>query len=307
MKATRAPARIRGVEEIRIRTQGLDFFALADGPSSGPLVLLLHGFPELSRSWRHQLPPLARAGYRAVAPDMRGYGRTERRGPYDLRTLAGDVRDLVRELGRERATVVGHDWGGAVAWGAAIYHPEVVERLVVMNCPHPGALARELVRNPRQLRRSWYMFFFQIPLLPEWLLSRKGAAFVGRSLRAGSHVRDAWPRQETSPYQEAMARPGAASAALAYYRAILRQPGAADRDGRARPIAAPLLILWGTRDRFLGQETLAQEKLAPYLSPGNRPEVVFLADAGHFVQSEDPEKVNAELLRWLGPVTEAPA
>ena len=289
------------MEELRLRAHGLEFFALAEGTQQGPLVLLLHGFPELSRSWRHQLPALAGAGYRAVAPDLRGYGGTERRGPYDLATLAGDVRELVHALGRRRAVVVGHDWGGAVAWAAAMYHPEVVERLVVMNCPHPGALAREMLVNPRQLFRSWYMFFFQLPLLPEWVLARRNAAAVGRALRGGSHVRDAWPREETAPYQAAMVRPGAASAALAYYRAIARSPRSADRDGRAHRFSGPVLVLWGAHDRFLGRETIAPGKLAPYLAPGNRPDVVFVEEAGHFVQSEAPARVSAELLRWLGP------
>ncbi len=287
------------MEELRVRANGLDFFALADGPREGPLVLLLHGFPELSRSWRHQIPALARAGYRAVAPDLRGYGKSGLDGPYDLRTLAGDVRELVRVLGRESATVVGHDWGGAVAWASAMHEPEVVGRLVALNCPHPGVMASELLVNPRQLARSWYMFFFQIPLVPEWILRRDGAAAVGRSLRGGSYVREAWPRRETAPYQEAMLGPGRARAALGYYRAIFRHP-ASWRDGRVCPIAVPVLVVWGARDRFLGREMADPGKLRPYLAPGNRPEVVFVEDAGHFVQSEVPDRVSEVLVRWLG-------
>jgi epoxide hydrolase 4 len=288
------------MEEIRLRAGGIDFFALADGPPGGPLVLLLHGFPELSRSWRHQLPALAAAGYRAVAPDLRGYGRTGKDGPYDLGTLSRDVRDLVRALGRERAVVVGHDWGGAVAWATAVLEPRVVERLVVLDCPHPGVMAEELRGNLRQMMRSWYMLLFQIPWLPEWILTRRGGDAVGRSLRGGSHVRAAWPREETAHYQRAMLEPGAARGALGYYRAIFRHPGSLRREGRAHPIAVPTLIVWGARDRFLGQETIAPERMAPYLAPGNRAEVVLIEDAGHFVQSEAPDRVNEVLLRWLG-------
>lgn len=289
------------MEEIRLRAGGIDFFALADGPAGGPLVLLLHGFPELSRSWRRQVPALAAAGYRAVAPDLRGYGRTGKDGPYDLATLSRDVRDLVRGLGRERAVVVGHDWGGAVAWATAVLEPRVVEQLVVLNCPHPGGMADELRGNFRQMARSAYMLFFQLPWLPEWVLTRRGAEAVGRALRGGSHVREAWPREETAHYQRAMLEPGAARGALGYYRAIFRRPLSLRREGRAHPIAAPTLIVWGARDRFLGLETVAPEKLAPYLTPANRAERVLVEEAGHFVQSEAPDRVNEALLRWLGP------
>ncbi len=286
--------------ELRLTANGLDFFALDEGPEDGPPVLLLHGFPELSRSWRHQLAALGAAGWRAVAPDLRGYGQSGKGGPYDLRTLSRDVAELVRALGRERAVICGHDWGGAVAWGTAVYHPEVVDRLVVLNCPHPGVMAEQLWRNPRQLRRSLYMFFFQLPWIPEWVLTRNGAAQVARALRGGSAVRQAWPREETDHYRRAFLQPGAARAALGYYRAAFRGWGAARRDGRVRPIAAPTLIVWGALDRFLGRETVDHAKMAPYFAPGNAPAVRFLEEAGHFVQNEAPERVNAAMLSWLG-------
>ncbi|HSB19408.1 MAG TPA: alpha/beta hydrolase [Anaeromyxobacteraceae bacterium] len=285
------------MEEIRFRANGVPFFALAEGPPQGRLVLLLHGFPELSLSWRRQLPALAAAGFRAVAPDLRGYGRSGgREGPFDLRTLAADVAGMVGALGRERAAVVGHDWGGAAAWATAGYRPEVVERLVVMNSPHPSVLKRELVRNPRQLLRSWYMFLFQIPRLPEWLLTRNGAAEVGRMLRGGSHRRDAFPWEETAPYREAFLQPGAARAALGYYRAAFFRRAAGGP--RPRPIRAPAMILWGARDRFLGRETIEPAKMAR-LFAGAGPEISFVEGAGHYVQNEAPEAVNAALVAFL--------
>ncbi|WP_242343923.1 alpha/beta fold hydrolase [Anaeromyxobacter terrae] len=287
------------LETVELEANGLRFFALAAGPADGLLVLLLHGFPELSRSWLHQLPALAAAGYRAVAPDLRGYGRTERRGPYDLRTLAGDVAWLVRALGRERAIVCGHDWGGAMAWAAATYAPRVVERLVVLNCPHPATLARELLVNPRQLLRSRYMLAFQLPWLPERLLARDHAAAIARALRGGAYRRDAFPRDELEPYREAFASPDAAAAALGYYRAAFRGGGSFGRDARTRPVAAPTLVVWGVRDRFLGLETIAPEKMAPWFAPGNAPAVVLVPEAGHFVQNEAPDEVNRAILTWL--------
>ena len=262
--------------------------------------MLLHGFPELSRSWRHQLPALAGAGFRAVAPDLRGYGATERRPPYDLGTLVADATGLVDALGREQATFVGHDWGGAIAWMAGHLEPGRVERLAVLNCPHPAVLAAEVVRNPLQLARSAYVAFLQRPRLPEWLLTGERARNVARMLRAGSRVRSAWPDEELERYREAFLQPGAASAALAYYRTNAWRPLEWRRAARARPISAPTLVLWGTRDLALGEGLIEPRKLAPFFAPGNEPEITRIEGAGHFVQNEAPERVNAELLIWLG-------
>lgn len=207
------------MQPVVLRANGIRFAALAAGPERGPLVLLLHGFPELARSWRHQLPALGRAGFRALAPDLRGYGGTERQGPYDLGTLAADTAALVEAAGAERATVVGHDWGGAVAWATAYRHPARIERLVVLNAPHPALMREELRTSWNQLWRSRYMFFFQLPWLPERLLSRQNGAQIARALRGGSHVRDAWPAEELERYRAALSRPADLVGPLAYYRA----------------------------------------------------------------------------------------
>jgi epoxide hydrolase 4 len=289
------------IETLSLNANGIGFHALADGPADGPLVLCLHGFPELGRSWRHQLPALASAGYRAVAPDLRGYGETELRGPFDLPTLVEDVAALVAVLGRERAVVMGHDWGGAVAWSVAARRPSVVERLVVLNCPPPQILARAIVRSPAQLRRSWYVLFFQLPWLPERRMAANAAEVVARALVGGSHRREAWTREEVDAYRAAFARPGRAKAAIDWYRAGFRR-SVRPRRGRARAtVAAPTLVLWGVEDRFLGRELVTLERLRDAFSEGNVPSVVLIEDAGHFVQNEAPERVNDELLRWLGP------
>ena len=287
------------IEELSLRANDLRFHALAAGPEDGPLVLLLHGFPELAQSWRHQLPALADAGYRAVAPDLRGYGQTEVRGPYDPRTLSGDVAALVRALGRERAVVAGHDWGGLVAWLSAVFRPEVVARLVVLNAPHPAAFMRMLARSPRQAARSSYVLFFQLPWLPERLVSWRRGALVEGALRTGTHVPDPWATEQLAAYREAFADPARARAALGYYRAAARHPLALYRAAKARPIAAPTLVLWGVHDATLRRELVSPDRLAPWFAPGNVPEVRFLEEAGHFVQNEAPERVNDELLRWL--------
>src|SRR5215203_1684309 len=155
------------------------------GAGTGPLVLLLHGFPEFWYSWRAQIPALVAAGYRVIAPDMRGYNLSEKPAgvrSYMLDTLCDDVLALIHHAGEERATVVGHDWGGAVAWNVPMRHPRAVERLIVLNAPHPGAFLREL-RTPAQIAKSWYMFFFQLPWLPELSLRAGGFATLQRTLR----------------------------------------------------------------------------------------------------------------------------
>ena len=283
---------------LELHANGLRFSALADGPDDGPLVLLLHGFPELARSWRHQLPALAAAGYRAVAPDLRGYGGTEARGPYDLRTLAADAAGLIDALGRERAVVVGHDWGGVIAWAAAHIHPERVERLVVMNAPHPRLMGEEMRASGDQRTRSRYIFRFQIPILPERAMSKDHAARIARALRGGSYVKGVWPDEELEHYRNAFDEPHKLRGPLAYYRTAFRNALLRRRVGLGGPLQAPTLVLWGMHDRFLGPSLADEEQLrrfAPNVT------VVPIEEAGHFVQNEAPERVNAELLAWLGP------
>jgi epoxide hydrolase 4 len=279
-----------------LRANGIRFEALAEGPEDGPLVLLMHGFPELARSWRHQLPALAHAGYRAVAPNMRGYDGTEARGPYDLRTLGNDAAGLIEALGRERGTVVGHDWGGVAAWAAAHLHAERVERLVVMNAPHPRLLRQEMLASGEQRKRSRYIFQFQIPFLPERQLSKDRGAKIARALRGGSHVKTAWTDDELEHYRAAFDEPRKLKGPLAYYRTAFRHALHRRGAGLGGPIQAPTLVLWGMRDRFLAPGFADPERLRRYAP---QVEVVEIEEAGHYVQNEAPERVNAELLRWL--------
>jgi pimeloyl-ACP methyl ester carboxylesterase len=262
----------------------------------GPLVVLLHGFPEFWFSWRFQIPALAAAGFRVVAPDMRGYNLSDRpKGVegYALETLARDVERLIRALGEERAVVVGHDWGGIVAWAVAMLYPERVGRLVILNVPHPERLARGL-RTPRQLLKSSYAFFFQIPWLPEKVL-RAGDFAIVRSVFRNDPVRPGtFGEDDMGRYVEALSRPGALTAAINYYRALARRAPALARTLRRR-IEAPVLVIWGQRDLFLVPE-LARPN--PALVPDAR--VERLPDASHWVQQDRPERVNALLLGFLG-------
>lgn len=287
------------IEVLTLEANGLRFRADAAGPRDGPLILLLHGFPELARSWRHQLPALAAAGYRAVAPDLRGYGGTDKQGPFDLRTLARDVCLLIHSLGRTSAVVVGHDWGGAVAYGAAMFEPACVSHLVILNCPHPAIFAKELVTNVRQLIRSWYIFFFQIPWLPEWILRRRGAAAVARALRGGSTVRQAWTHEELAHYRDAFRHAASAKAAIDYYRSAFRNVRRTYAAAQTHVISSPTLIIWGDDDKFLDRSLIEPSKFTRWFAPGNLPTVEKIAGIGHFVQNEAPEAVNTLLLRWL--------
>lgn len=258
----------------------------------GPLVVLMHGFPEFWYAWRAQIPALAAAGYRVVAPDMRGYNLSEKPpgvASYRVEVLTADVAALIRHLGVERATVVGHDWGGAVAWQLPVFHPEVVERLAVLNAPHPGALLREL-RTLEQLRRSWYIAFFQLPWLPELALRAGDAALLRRMLRQDAVRPGAFDDVDIQRYVDALMQPGAATATLNYYRALV-QRNPLELSHQIQAIDVPTLLIWGQQDRFLGPRLT--EGLSHWV-PDLR--VERIPEAGHWVMADAPDRVN-ELLR----------
>jgi epoxide hydrolase 4 len=267
----------------------------------GPLVVLLHGFPEFWFGWRFQVPALAAAGFRVVAPDMRGYNLSSRpRGvpAYDIDCLAGDIRDLIRERGAESAFLAGHDWGAAVAWATAMNHPEVVERLAILNVPHPRRLLHGL-RRPRQLVKSWYMFFFQLPWLPERLARARRWWFFRYGFEHDARP-GAFTPADIDRYVEAWSQPGAATATINYYRAVFRQsPRRAE--ARIRPVDAPTLVIWGERDRYLGAE-LAEPDPADV---PNLERVVSLPDASHWVQHDEPERVNQLLAEFFATRAQA--
>src|SRR5713226_3533948 len=185
---------------------------------AGPLMVMLHGFPECWYSWRHQLKGLS-SSFTCVAPEMRGYGETDAPlgvSNYTLEKLVDDVAGLITALGEKQAIVVGHDWGGAVAWSTALMRPDVVRRLVVMNCPHPLLLRKNLTSNLRQLRRSWYMFFFQIPWLPETLFSANNYALVRRSMRDSAAQKSAFSDADLDHFVEAFKNRYSMTAAINY-------------------------------------------------------------------------------------------
>ena len=268
----------------------------------GPLVVLLHGFPEFWFSWRFQIPALAEAGFRVVAPDMRGYNLSDKPGgvhSHGLGLLARDVERLIGALGEERAVVVGHDWGGIVAWAVAMLHPERVERLAILNVPHPERLSRGL-RTPRQLLKSSYAFFFQVPWLPERVIRAGNFASLRTVFRNDPVRPGTFDEGDIDRYVEALSRSGSLTAAINYYRALARQAPAWARELRRR-IEAPVLVIWGEKDRFLISELARPD---PAWVPDAR--VERLPDASHWVQQDRPEKVNALLLDFLKAPQRAP-
>jgi pimeloyl-ACP methyl ester carboxylesterase len=272
----------------------------------GPLVLLCHGFPECWYSWRHQLRALCDS-FDCVAPEMRGYGESDApRGVmnYTLDKLVGDVVDLIAALGRERAVVIGHDWGGAVAWATALMRPEVVERLAVLNCPHLKRMSEELRRNFRQMRRSWYMAFFQIPRLPEALFRRRNFALLDRALKDGTVHKGVITDDDMRYFRDAFKNPYSISAAINYYRANFRS-GLMARSGQNtwidRKIAVPTMLIWGEQDFALGKElTYDMERLFT-----GSFEIRYIPDSGHWVQQERPDLVNGYLREFLSPLVAA--
>ncbi len=218
----------------------------------GPLVILLHGFPEAWFGWERQMPMLAEAGYRVVAPDMRGYNLSDRpRGwrNYERSRLAGDVAGLIRHLGAAKAHVVGHDWGGVVAWYTATDRPDVVDRLVVLDAPNPRSLATGM-RNPRQLLKSWYVFFFQIPRLPEAILRAGRWRAMRRQIEKDARP-GAFSTADLDRYLEAWSQPGAITAQLNYYRAAMRRLVRVAGSRNNPPIEAPTMVIWGANDNYV--------------------------------------------------------
>lgn len=254
----------------------------------GTPVVFLHGFPDFSFSWRHQFPVLGAAGFRCIAPDLRGYNESDKpRGvsSYGVDVLVRDVVGLIEKVADGAAHVVGHDWGGIIAWYLAMGHPERVRKLVILNAPHPTRFMQE-IRTAEQLVRSLYVGLFQLPLLPELLLSSFHFALVKR----GAARTDT----EAELYEEALSQPGTLTAALNYYRAAVRGlvTGSTKRTGAV--VETPTLVLWGERDPALS--TRLSEGLEKYVT---NLEVVRFRDAGHWPHIDAADRVNEELLRFL--------
>lgn len=272
-------------------------FRVAMSGTGDRLVLCLHGFPESSISWRYQFQPLAQAGYRVWAPDLRGYGGTTRPiglDAYSIESLLHDISELLTAAETSQVILVGHDWGGIIAWYFAMRYPERLKALVILNAPHPACFEREL-RHWRQLSRSWYMGVFQLPWVPEAILSMGQGYVIGKIFDRMAIRPALMPEEIVQVYRRQACAPGALTAMLNYYRAALRGGGALRQRTLGYPtITIPTLVLWGLQDHALGPHNLVElNRVVSDLT------VVTLADAGHFVHEDEPEHVNHEIVTWL--------
>lgn len=284
-----------GITVDWVEANGLRFEVAQAGPQdSEKLALCLHGFPELNYSWRHQIPMLAELGFRVWAPNLRGYGATDRPEgveAYRVNTLAEDVAALIDSSGAREVTLIAHDWGALIAWNFAIRRVRPLKNLVILNVPHPKCAEREL-KHWRQLKKSWYMFFFQIPWLPERLLSRDNAQPIVEAFRGSAINKARFTDEILEPYRKAALRPGAISAMLNYYRALFRRTDMRKiGDGK---VHMPTLVLWGEQDIAIDIHVL--DGMDAYVGDLT---VKRFPDASHWVQQDVPDEVNAELKVWL--------
>ncbi len=274
------------LEHTHITTNGITLHVVQAGPQEGPLVILLHGFPEFWYGWRHQIPDLVEKGYRVWVPDQRGYNLSDKpKGirAYTLDQTSADVAGLIDAAEREKAYLVGHDWGAAVAWWTAMKYRERLEKLVILNVPHPIVSARTIGRHPEQTRKSWYIFYFQIPWLPEALLRTGNWGPAVQSLRNSSRL-GTFSDADFEEYRKAWSQPGAITAMINWYRAVIRVRPPTPPNTR---ISTPTTIIWGAKDPFIIREAAQMS-----LEFCDNARLEYIEDATHWVQHEEPQRVN---------------
>jgi pimeloyl-ACP methyl ester carboxylesterase len=280
-------------EEEYIETNGIRLHAMMAGPKDGKPVILLHGFPEFWHGWHKQMTALAEAGFRVIVPDQRGYNLSDKpKGvkAYSLKELTADILGLIDALGYDKVYLAGHDWGAAVAWMLAIWHPERFHKLAILNVPHPKVMMDTVRRDPRQMLKSWYIGFFQLPWIPEAALGGNHSAGLERLLRSSGHAHSFEPA-DLAEYRTAWSQPGALTGMVNWYRAILRYPPAMPENPRVR---IPTLMIWGVQD-----VALARWMARPSIDYCDDGQLVFFEDATHWVQHDRAAEVSALLVDFF--------
>ncbi|MBA3868383.1 MAG: alpha/beta hydrolase [Anaerolineae bacterium] len=274
-----------------IKTNGISLHVVQAGPEDGPLVILLHGFPDFWYGWRKQIDFLAEQGYRVWAPDQRGYNISEKPNgiaAYNLDELSADVIGLIDAAGCETSMLVGHDWGAAVAWWTACKYPERLSKLVIMNVPHQNVFRKTVLTDREQSLRSWYIGFFQIPFIPETLKGAMSESFA-RGMQSSSKP-GAFTDADMGEYRKAWAQPGALKSMINWYRAIVQQPPPSPDP----LVKVPTLILWGKKDAYLKWE-MAEESLKLCVDG----QLIYFDDTTHWIQHEEPERVNQLVVNFF--------
>jgi pimeloyl-ACP methyl ester carboxylesterase len=284
-------------EHLFVDTNGVRLHVVLSGVPSGKPVLLLHGFPEFWGGWRHQVPALVDAGFRVIVPDQRGYNLSQHPfgvRPYRLDELGKDMLGLMDHLKIEKVDLVGHDWGAAVAWWMAIHFPARIDHLAILNVPHPSVMLATLRKSLRQMLKSWYILFFQIPALPEWFMHRKNFSAAVHLLRSSGKASTFTP-QDLEDYRRAWTNSDGLTGMINWYRALVRYqlPDAADIR-----VHVPTLVLWGKKDVALGSEMA--EKSVRLCDNGR---LLFFEDATHWVQHDAAAEVNCELISFFNELS----
>jgi pimeloyl-ACP methyl ester carboxylesterase len=270
---------------------------------TGPLIVFLHGFPEFWYSWRNQIPLFAKH-FKVVVPDLRGFGQTEKPkeiNEYKIDNLVKDIVELIRYLGRERAIIAGHDWGGIIGWSVAMAAPEVVEKLIIMNAPHPASYQRNVFKNIAQMQKSWYVFFFLLQRVPEKVLNANNFQFLRYMFDLSIKRKHNFTQSDVEKYVDAWNKAGGISGGINYYRANLGpdfwESLVINIDNIQLPkIKSPTLMIWGEDDSFLGKE-LTEETATFIDAPFS---LKFIPNCGHWVQQEAPAEVNDIMEKFLG-------
>jgi len=281
------------LEHSYIETNGIKLHVVQAGPQSGVPVMLLHGFPEFWHGWCKQIPALVAEGCRVIVPDQRGYNLSDKPkgvGNYRVSVLANDILGLIDALGYEKVNLVGHDWGGAVAWALAMQHPERLHKLCIMNSPHPAVMKKFLQRDFEQLRRSWYAMFFQLPWLPEAIMKNNDWRQMVRSLQETSKP-CSFTDEDIVSYKEAWSQPDAIASMLNWYRAAVRNQPSMSGDLR---IKVPTLMMWGMKD-FALTHRMARPSM-DYVDEGN---LILFPEATHWIQRDAAEEVNHYLTDFI--------
>lgn len=282
------------IEHQLVKVNGITLHVVTAGPKDGEPVVLLHGFPEFWYGWKHQIPALAAAGFRVIVPDQRGYNQSDKpKGldPYTIDHLTGDVVALIEAMGYTSANVVGHDWGAIVAWSLAILHPDRVRKLGILNVPHPVVFQKTLRKNFGQLLKSWYVFSFQLPSLPEWMMARGDYSFAATMIkRSGKPT--TFSDADLEKYKAAWRNQGAMTGMINWYRAYVQKPPVTPENVR---LSMPTLMIWGAKDQFLSA-SMAQ----PSIDLCDDGKLVMIEDATHWVQHDAAAQVSGLLLDFLG-------